>query len=344
MGGGDQTRGDQAGLMNHAAWIRQSVLAALARDRTPGWSFTGHFQNVAWPRIDANSMTVTMPVGPQCTDAKGNVELAALLVLFDAALASPTRIALAAGTRMATTQLSVQFTAAKVKGAPSVETVFEGATGDGALRQRLSRAALSHEGRLVMTGHGAFVQLPPPPDAGVMAPLPWQRTDLAEPDLLEVNQLDARESAVLDACDAALANASEQTSFLRHFWGILPRPVAAGAECHLRIGPQLANRVGHVQGGILLGIAAETARVAVPRHSVFSNISAWFLSPGRDAHLECRASIVHEGRSFAVIRSEITGAGGVRVFEAMTAHAAPHRHAEVEPMAPVVKTPHVRAD
>ena len=308
--------------MNHAALIRQSVLAALARDRTPGWSFTGHFQNAAWPRIDANSMTVTMPVGPQCMDAKGNVELAALLVLFDAALASPTRIALAAGTRMATTQLSVQFTAAKVKGAPSVETVFEGATGDGALRQRLSRAALSHEGRLVMTGHGAFVQLPPPPDAGVMAPLPWQRTDLAEPDLLEVNQLDARESAVLDACDAALANASEQTSFLRHFWGILPRPVAAGAECHLRIGPQLANRVGHVQGGILMGIAAETARLAAPEHAVLANLSAWFIGPGRGDALLVKSRVLHAGRSLAVVRTEITGPKGERVLETTSAHAA----------------------
>ena len=308
--------------MDHTALIRRSVLTALARDRTPGWSFTGHFQNAAWPRIDANSMTITMPVGPQCTDAKGNVELAALLVLFDAALASPTRIALAAGTRMATTQLSVQFTAAKVKGAPSVETVFEGATGDGALRQRLSRAALSHEGRLVMTGHGAFVQLPPPPDAGVMAPLPWQRTDLAEPDPLEVNQLDARESAVLDACDAAIANASEQTSFLRHFWGILPRPTADGAECLPRIGPQLANRVGHVQGGILMGMAAETARQAAPDHPVLANLSAWFIGPGRGDALLVKSRVLHAGRSLAVVHTEIIGSKGERVLETTSAHAA----------------------
>ena len=37
--------------------------------------------------------------------------------------------------------------------------------------------------------------------------------------------------------------------------------------------------------------------------------------------LECRASIVHQGRSFAVVRTEITGDGGVRVMEAMSAHA-----------------------
>ena len=318
--------------MDHAALIRQSVLAALARDRTPGWSFTGHFQNVAWPRIDANSMTVTMPLGPQCMDAQGKVELAALLVLFDAALASPTRIALDPGTRMATTQLSVQFAAAGLNPgaadtasagrALSVETVFEGATEDGTLRQLLSRAALRHTGKLIMTGHGAFVQLPPPADAGVMAPLPWQRSDLLEPEPLEVGQLDARERAVLDACDAAIANASEQTSFLRHFWGILPRPTADGAECLPRIGPQLANRVGHVQGGILMGMAAETARRAAPDHPVLANLSAWFIGPGRGDALLVRSRVLHAGRSLAVVRTEITGSNGERVLETTSAHAA----------------------
>ena len=309
--------------MDHTALIRRSVLTALARDRTPGWSFTGHFQNIAWPRIDANSMTVTMPVGPQCTDAEGNVEFAALLVLLDAALASPARIALPHGSRLATTQISAHFHGAAARDEVSVESAFDGATQAGGLRQLLSSGTLASRGSRVISGSGAFVQLPPPSNTGAMAPLPWQRNDFAEPPALTADQLDARESAILAACDAALTgSAPPQSSFLKRFWGIAPAASRDGARCRLQIGPQLANRVGHVQGGILMGAAAETARLAAPDHPVFSNLSAWFIAPGRGDALLVSSRAVHAGRSLAVVRTEITGAGGVRVLEAISAHAA----------------------
>jgi acyl-coenzyme A thioesterase PaaI-like protein len=54
---------------------------------------------------------------------------------------------------------------------------------------------------------------------------------------------------------------------------------------------------------------------------VLSNITAWFLSPGKGAALECTSTPIHAGRSFAVVKTEILGEGGVRVLEAVTAHA-----------------------
>ncbi len=88
------------------------------------------------------------------------------------------------------------------------------------------------------------------------------------------------------------------------------------------MGPHLANRVGHVQGGILTGMAAETGRCAVPNHPVLSNLSAWFTGPGAGGVLLARSTVVHAGRSLAVVRTEITGAGGARVLEATSAHSA----------------------
>ncbi len=334
-------------LMDNAAQIRHAILSALARDRTPGWSFTGHFQAVAWPRIDADSMTVTMPLGPQCTDAQGNVELAALLVLLDAALASPTRIALPHGSRLATTQISAHFHGLPVRDDVSVESTFDGATQAGALRQLLSSATVMSRGRKIISGSGAFVQLPPPSNIGEMAPLPWQRKGFVEQPALTPDQLDACERAILAACDAALAMedavehaaehatehavehttpaaspSSSPSSFLKRFWGIAPTASKTGAECHLKVGPQLANRVGHVQGGILIGAAAETARMAVPDHPVLSNIAAWFVAPGRGDALLVSSRIIHAGRSLAVVRTEITGTDGKRVLEVTSAHAA----------------------
>lgn len=314
--------------MDHAGLIRESVLLALARDRTPGWSFTGHFQAIRWPRIGADSMTVTMPVGPQCIDAQGRVEPAALLVLFDAALASPTRIALSPGTRMATTQLSAQFHGVAARDEVSVESAFDGATQAGGLQQLLATGTLTSRGRKVISGSGAFVQLPPPSSAGEMAPLPWQRKNVVEPPALTSDQLDARESAILAACDAALAAedalgaGSASSTFLKRFWGIAPATSRDGAACLLKVGPQLANRVGHVQGGILMGAAAETAKMAAPDHPVLSNIAAWFIAPGRGETLLVSSRIIHAGRSLAVVRTGITGTDGARVMEFTSAHAA----------------------
>ena len=310
--------------MNAADSIRRSVLLALARDRTPGWSFTGHFQALHWPVIESDAMTVAMPVGPHCTDAAGNVDLTSLLVLFDAALASPSRLHLAVGTRLATTHIHAQFTGAPARNDVKVEAHWQSATHTGAMTQRLSRGTVISDGHIVLAGSGAFVQLPPPADAGPMAPLPWQRTNAVDPPPLQPDELDAREREVYAACETALARsaADPRFGFLQHFWGILPEAAAEGALCDVRIGPQLANRVGHVQGGILMGVAAETAKLAVPAHPVLSNISAWFTAPGRGGNLLARSWAVHTGRSLAVVRTEITGPDGARVLEATTAHAA----------------------
>ena len=319
--------------MNDAALIRRAVLQGLARDRTPGWSFTGHFQHLQWPVMGDDAMTVTLPVGPHIEDADGNLHLTALLVLFDAALASPTRLRVQPGTRLATTHVNVQLTGVRAARDARVEARNVGAAGAGALPQLLAHGTLLCGDCIVMSGNGAFVQIAPPAGVREMAPLPWQRSGAADPPPLELDQLDAREREVLAACDAALAarevptsnttqHGSGGLSFLDHFWGITPQRTADGAQCVVSTGPQLANRVGHVQGGILMGMAAATARCAVPNHPALSNLSAWFTGPGRGDTLLVKSWPVHTGRNLAVVRTEITGAGGARVLEATSAHAA----------------------
>ena len=313
--------------MDQAALIRRAVLHGLARDRTPGWSFTGHFQNVQWPMIGKDAMTVTLPPGPHCEHPDGSIDLSALLVLFDTALASPTRLNVLPGSRLATTHINVQFTGAAAARGARVEARSVSTTQAGSMRQLLAHGSLISGDDLVMSGNGAFVQIAPPADVREMAPLPWQRTGTIDPPPLTPDQLDERERAVLAACDAALAAsaapaATGSTSFLQHFWGILPQRTADGAQCVVKTGPQLANRVGHVQGGILMGMAAHTAMCAVPDHPLLSNLSAWFTGPGRGPVLLVKSWPVHQGRSFAVVRTEITGENGARVLEVTSAHAA----------------------
>ena len=102
----------------------------------------------------------------------------------------------------------------------------------------------------------------------------------------------------------------------------MPRATSGGASCRVPISPQISNRVGHVQGGILLGLAEATASAAVPRHSAVSTISAWYISPGQGTALSVRSRVVHAGRSFAVVRTEIRNADRRLVLEAMSNHAS----------------------
>lgn len=304
--------------------MRASVLAGMARDRIPGFSFTGFFLDTTWPRIGKGSARIAIPAAPHCTDRNGHLELTALLMTLDAALATPTRMFIQPGERIATTHLHAQFTGATLRGDLQIDAMFEGATQGDAAGQLLSRGSAQVAGVPVCHGSASFVRLPPPPGGRVLAPLPWQDPNRVPPVALTEADLDARERAILAACDAALADqAHTEASFLRRFWGLLPQVDGDGTLCRVATGAHMANRVGHVQGGILLGLAAHTAMAAVPQHTILANLSAWFLSPGKGATLECRSTPIHSGRSFAVVKSEIIGPDGVRVMEAVTGHATP---------------------
>jgi acyl-coenzyme A thioesterase PaaI-like protein len=303
--------------------ILARVLGGLAADRVPGFSFTGHFLDTTWPHIGRDHAQVAIPAGPHCTDAAGRTELTALLMTFDASLSTATRLFIEPGERLATAHFHAQFTGAPLQGGLTFDCLFEGRTSGDAVGQLMARGTTSAAGATACHGSATFVRLPAPPGTRTMAPLPWQDRKRALPPPLALAQLDERERQIHAIATAALAPVpASDASFLRRFWGILPQAVPEGAVCRVAGGPHMANRVGHVQGGILMGLAAETAIAAVPRHPVFSNLSAWFISPGRGAFLECRSTVIHSGRSFAVVKSEILGEGGVRVLEAVTAHAS----------------------
>src|SRR5207237_10281329 len=121
---------------------------------------------------------------------------------------------------------------------------------DAAVKQALTRGVLTSEGQTVCYASGTFVVLPPP--LGVkLAALPWQRRGKPGAQPLEPHELNANEHAIVRAADTALAQRDSKHTFIEHFWGILPKHTAKGTACRLQIGPQIGNRAGHVQGGIL---------------------------------------------------------------------------------------------
>ncbi|MDP1717477.1 MAG: PaaI family thioesterase [Burkholderiales bacterium] len=301
--------------------IRERVSLGLAGNRSPGFHFPGHFLQLAWPRIGEDSIEETMPVGPHCRNADGDINPAALGMMLDTALATAPRLKLETGARQATVQLSAQFTGHPVGDDLTMEAKLEGFSQNHAVRQALTRGVLSSAGQPVCYASATFIVLPPPADVA-LAPLPWQRESGVPGTPLKLKDLEPDERVVMSACNSALRRADHQRAFIEHFWGMLPQPTKYGARCSVKIGPHIGNRVGHVQGGILLGLAAATAKAAAPRHPMLSGISAWFISPGRGKALRVRSTVLHAGRSFAVVRSEIRTTEGALVLETVSNHAA----------------------
>jgi len=304
--------------------IRAQVLRGIAGNRNAGLHFPGYFLDIAWSEIADDSARLALANGPHCRDANGAIDIAALAILADFALGTTAHGQITPGARLATIHLQLRFTGAPATGGVSAQARLLGFGSGAALRRALASATLYADNNIICQANGEFVVLDPPPGV-TLAPLPWQHAAPPRIAPLDEHALEPHERAILEACDAALAKASAQASFIQHFWGGVPKRIAHGAGNRVTVGPHLGNRVGHVQGGILFGIAAATACAAAPSAMMLSNVSAWYISPGRGKVLSVRSRVMHAGRTIAVVRTEIKTAGGERVLEAVTHHVARSR-------------------
>ncbi|HSQ04517.1 MAG TPA: acyl-CoA thioesterase domain-containing protein, partial [Burkholderiales bacterium] len=302
-----------------AQQIRNRVCRALALNRRPGFHFPGYFFETTWLHFGKNDIVQEMPTGAHCVNAHDRLDFPVLGVMIDSALSTAPRLVIEPGARMATVHLNAQFTGLEARGKLRMGTTFEGFSVGKAVPQALSKGVLYLDDKPFCHATATFVVLPPPPRAR-LAPLPWQEPPRASPAPLTPAEMDADESVVLAACERALARASGKESFSEQFWDVRPKHTSEGADCTVTLAPQHRNRVGHVQGGILLALAAAAACAATPRHPMLCNISSWYISPGQGDTLAARSRIVHAGRSFAVVRTEIRNADGALVHEAVSNH------------------------
>jgi acyl-coenzyme A thioesterase PaaI-like protein len=295
--------------------IRKRVLEGIALNRTPGFHFAGNFLGIEIPEVGANTR-VTMPSGAHCVEANGETHLAVVFMVADIALATAIRAQLNPSQRLATVSMNLQLNGAPLAGSIEASGEFEGFAAGGVAQQGLSRVKIRAGGVEVGFGHGAFMALDPPPG---LAMFPLQPTRMHEVDLPDEAALNDTERDILRRADAALAPG--EGSFISRFFGVMPRKSATGASCVLQNGLHVGNRVGHAQGGILMGLAASTAAVAVGSGWTLASISAAFVSPGEGDSLEAAASMVHRGRWTAAARTEVIVPGGRRVLEVATTHS-----------------------
>src|SRR5260221_10157488 len=299
--------------------IRDLVLRGIALNRAPGFHFAGPFLEIPYDKVDSADPRVSLDPGPHCTDPDGQVNIGVVAMLADIALAATVRAALdSASTRLATVSMHLQFTGAPMHGRLEGEGAFEGFQGDSASPQGVSRVRLASAGPTVAFGTGAFMPLAPPPGVK-MHPVVTQRTGHAAP--LSEEALEPTEREILRHADDALAHADAKHAFIGRFLGYDPHRVEGGARATMKNGAHVANRGGHVQGGVLVGFGALAAAAALPATWRLSSLSAWFVSPGEGKQLHAEARMAHHGRETAVVRTEVTGVSARRALEMMSAHA-----------------------
>jgi len=295
--------------------IRRRVLEGIAHNRTPGFHFAGNFLGIEIPEVGARTRVVMQP-GAHCVEANGEAHVAAVFMVADIALASCIRARLDPSQRLATVSMHLQMNGAPLAGTLEAIGDFAGFAAGGVAQQGLSRVTIRAGGVEAGFGHGAFMALEPPPG---LTMFPLQPTRIQAIALPDASSFSDTEGEILRRADAALAPG--EGSFISRFFGIAPRKTAAGASCELQNGLHVGNRVGHAQGGILMGLAARTASVAVGPGWTLASITAAFVSPGEGGSLEATASVIHRGRWTAAARTEVIVPGGRRVLEVVTTHA-----------------------
>jgi acyl-coenzyme A thioesterase PaaI-like protein len=297
--------------------IRARIMRGIALNREPGLHFAGNFIELSFDRIAGDAL-ISLEPGPHCEEPDGQVDLGSLLMLADTALAACVRAGLTPTTRLATVALNLQFTGAPARGLLEAHGHFEGFAAGVSGRQGLSRVSVRSAGEQVAFGNGAFMELKPPP--GVMLHPVTRRRGRPAPPVGE-HDLKPDEAAILRHAEDAIARSDARHSFIRNFWGYTPERGEHGASALMKNGLHVGNRVNHVQGGLLMGLAAASAEAALAPSWRLMGITAAFVSPGEGESLRARSTVVHHGRMTAAVRTEVTGVDARKVLEVLSMHA-----------------------
>ena len=301
--------------------IRERTLRALALNRTPGYHYTGNFLAFSFEEVTEPLVRMSMQTGPHVNEVDGQCNYAVLAMFADMAMAANVRAGHTPATRLATVQMNLQFTGVPATGVLQLESRLQGYIAGVSGKQGTTDVFVSSQGKLVCHGTGAFIVLDPPPGVALYNMELRKDSDMPVTPLAE-KDLTRDERKVLAIADAAIARMPEGESFIQNLLGVKTRALENGAVGALKNGPHIGNRVGHLQGGITMGLGIETAQAALPAHWMVSSVTAWYISPGEGRTIKAKSKVVHRGRLTAVVRTEILGKNNRRVMEMVTAHAS----------------------
>jgi acyl-coenzyme A thioesterase PaaI-like protein len=288
------------------------VLQALRANRIPGWQFAGHHLGISFEDVSMDSSRLAMPVGEHCTGSDGDVSILAVCVLADVALTAALRKRSGASARTVTVAIRLSF--APFTGARHLTARAERsmALDGGAMPLAVNALTISDGDRVCCTGEATFAILQ---DRKGTSPHPMPRVNMVESlPPMPVDELTPPEADVLKRAYMATAEQAGSHSFLERFWGITPETKDAWVESHLQRGIHIANRAGDAQGGVLLGLAAQTSLAALPAGWRLVDLSAQFVATASGQCVHARAQPIRTGRSLAFIDCGIVDESGQSVL------------------------------
>lgn len=303
--------------------ILDQVFKAIALNRSPGYHFCGNFLGLTFEGVGGGHARVTMPAQPALLDADGYVDLCALTVLADFALANAVRAAATPTARLATVSLNLQLTGEPLTGDLAAHGELEGFFAHSTGRLGMSRTRIATGDKVVAFGTGTFMVLPAP-KGQTLHPIPWIEQPAPDLPRLATETLSVAERGIVDRSREALENWAKPDQ-AQSFWSLLlgadVQRTTQGAKAVLTNGPHVGNRVGHVQGGVTLGLALISANAALGDQWRCTGVNASYVSPGLGATLLSESTVTHRGRLTAVSRTHVLSADGKVMLDVMTHHA-----------------------
>jgi acyl-coenzyme A thioesterase PaaI-like protein len=281
-------------------------------------AFPGVLMGITGRQAGDDAVTLTLKDDPVFRAGNGELDWCALVSAADAVLGAVSDIKTGPRVRPATAHIELQMTGAPARGDIFVDARFIAPAHTSRVRQSLVSADIRTRTGLVGQASAACVLLDLPKDRARTS-WPWPPEGFTPAPRARAS-FDSNERLALQMCERAEAAATSAHPFIEHFWCGIPAAQSGKAHLRVNVAPHLGNRIGHVQGGLLLGTAVKVANAAAREDMRLSNISAYFLSPALGPVLDVHSHVTHQGRSLATVRTQITAPSGKAVLEATSQH------------------------
>lgn len=298
--------------------LYQRVERTLVISREAKAAFPGVFMGITGRQTGNDAAMLILKDDPTLRDGSGELDWCALCASVDTALGAPSDMQTGPRVRPATAHIELQMTGASAQGDIVVEAHFIAFSDRSPVRQSLVGATIKSGETLIGHASAACVLQDLPEDKARM-PWPWLPAGFT-PAHQDSCKFDSDELRALETCALAEAAATEAHPFIEHFWCGIPEAGEGKAYLQVRVTPHVANRIGHVHGGLLLGAAVKVANAAAPDDMRLSNMSVYFVRPGVGPVLEVRSNVTQRGRSLAIVRTQIINGSGKLVLDTTSQH------------------------
>ena len=165
----------------------------------------------------------------------------------------------------------------------------------------------TNAGELCCVGEGTFALLDNK-QGTANHPLPTESTLTGA---LTLEALNDAERAVLERALQSEAFTSASCSPLEYFWGLKQvDPSVIPVQRQIRIGKHNGNRVGHLQGGIVLGVLADACINLCKGLQELVDISVQYQEPVTGSHSCVQVMPLRMGRNASLLQAQLEDASG----------------------------------